>query len=121
MFQNIKESPLKLPSHLSGEVKDLVAKLMNRASQMRLGMGREGAEEVKNHPWFKSIDWSIVESRKLPVPKPEMKPVEDKEISAERLGKDEAEKEYIEGWDFQVNGLCVEVIMELILRHSVHH
>lgn len=96
---------MKLPSHLSGEAKDLVAKLMSRAPQMRLGMGKKGAEEIKSHPWFKSIDWSEAESRKLPVPRLEMKSVEDREISAERLGRDEAEKEYIEGWDFQGSGI----------------
>jgi serine/threonine protein kinase len=101
MFQNIRQSPLRLPTHLSEEAKDLIKKLMDRTPTMRLGMGKQGTEEVKVHLWFKSIDWEAALNKELPVKKLEVEPIVDNKINTEVLGKNEDDTKYIEGWDFQ--------------------
>ena len=35
---------------------------------MRLGSGERDAQEVKEHPFFSSIDWNKLEQGLLPVP-----------------------------------------------------
>ena len=101
MFQNIKEGSLKFPLYLSEEAKDLIKKLMHRTPRARLGMRKKGVEEIKSHPWFKSINWKVAMDRGLPVEKPEIKPIIDDKISTEVLGKNGDDTKYIEGWDFQ--------------------
>jgi serine/threonine protein kinase len=55
---------------MSAEAKNLIVTLLNRNPSNRLGASEEGAEEIKRHPFFATIDWSIVKKRGLPVPPP---------------------------------------------------
>jgi serine/threonine protein kinase len=43
-------------AQISEEAKDLIKKLMRVTPEARLGA--KGFEEIKNHPFFKSIDWN---------------------------------------------------------------
>ena len=60
-FHNIIHQPLEFPSApaTSAELKDLLRKLLQRDPSQRLGT-RGGAEEVKNHPFFKTTDWALL-------------------------------------------------------------
>ena len=60
-FHNIIHQPLECPSApaVSGELKDLLRKLLQRDPSQRLGT-KGGAEEVKNHPFFKTTDWALL-------------------------------------------------------------
>ena len=80
LIRNIQTAPLKLPSFLSKELKSLLIALLNRNPQKRLGSGKEGAEEIKAHPWFKGIKWKDVMQRKLTPPKPLIRPIVKKTI-----------------------------------------
>ena len=59
------------PEHFSEEAKDILKGLLNRDPEKRLGASREGAEEIKRHPFFKDIDWDALYHRKVV---PEFKP-----------------------------------------------
>lgn len=49
-----------------------------RNPKRRLGYGKSGVENVKNHEFFKGIDWNKVREKSLRVPfKPKMKDEED--------------------------------------------
>ena len=48
-----------LPPAASSELKDLLQRLLRRDPSQRLGT-RGGAEEVKAHPWFSSVDWALL-------------------------------------------------------------
>jgi len=39
------------------DAKDMLTKLLNRDPEKRLGFGRRGTEDVKNHAFFKNMDW----------------------------------------------------------------
>jgi len=58
---------LKIPKHLSEECKDLIAKLLQRDPEKRLGFEKDG-ESVREHPWFRDIDWQKVYNRELKPP-----------------------------------------------------
>jgi len=42
--------------------------LLDKNPQTRLGCGPEGAKEVKEHPFFKSIDWELLEKKECQPP-----------------------------------------------------
>jgi len=57
---------------MSVEAKNLIVHLLNRNPSKRLGAGEQGANEIKRHPFFASVDWSLVTKRGLKVTKPQM-------------------------------------------------
>jgi len=61
LYENIRAGPLKLPSFLSVEARELLIALLNRNPKRRLGSGPGGAEEIKQHIFFNNIDWHLVE------------------------------------------------------------
>jgi len=50
---------------LSSEARDLIVKLLDRNVETRLGCGPQGAEELKRHPFFRSLNWKAVLKKKL--------------------------------------------------------
>nr|AML77401.1 putative LOV domain-containing protein [Quassia amara] len=60
-FANILHKDLKFPStkSVSLHAKQLMFRLLNRDPKNRLGL-REGANEVKKHPFFKGVNWALV-------------------------------------------------------------
>ena len=50
------------------ELKDLVRRLLVHAPAQRLCMGKDGAGDLKAHPWFNGFDWEAFQQQKLPAP-----------------------------------------------------
>ncbi len=48
-------------------------KLLNRNPFKRLGAGKKGADEIKEHPFLATINWEEAMQRRLNVPKPYIK------------------------------------------------
>jgi len=44
---------------VSFSAKQLMYRLLNRDPKSRLG-SREGANEIKNHPFFRGVNWALV-------------------------------------------------------------
>ncbi|XP_045519445.1 ribosomal protein S6 kinase-like 1 isoform X2 [Pieris brassicae] len=51
---------LQLPEDLSVEVESLLTQLLTYEPSERLGGGTDGINEIKEHPYFKHIDWQHV-------------------------------------------------------------
>ena len=68
LFKNIKTANLKYPSILSHNAVSLLKSLFVKDPNDRLGSGPKGAEEIKSHSFFKSIDWKIILNRKIKPP-----------------------------------------------------
>nr|AML77380.1 putative LOV domain-containing protein [Euploca racemosa] len=60
-FTNILQKDMKFPSSIkvSLQAKQLIYRLLHRDPKNRLG-SREGANEVKKHPFFQGINWALV-------------------------------------------------------------
>ena len=63
LYDNILNAPLKMPTKLSGDCQDLLKKLLRRNAQERLGANK-GFDEIRRHPWFKTVNWKDVYLRK---------------------------------------------------------
>ncbi|XP_075450688.1 cAMP-dependent protein kinase catalytic subunit PRKX isoform X2 [Ascaphus truei] len=68
IYQKILAGKIDFPRHLDLYVKDLIKKLLVVDRTRRLGNMKNGAEDVKRHRWFRSIDWDAVPQRKLKSP-----------------------------------------------------
>ncbi|EAS01377.2 Serine/Threonine kinase domain protein (macronuclear) [Tetrahymena thermophila SB210] len=66
VFNSVQNKRLNKPSGLSQEGWDFIQKLMCKDPSKRLGT--QSSDEVKNHPWFKNINWEDVYQKKLKVP-----------------------------------------------------
>ncbi|CAG9817425.1 unnamed protein product [Phaedon cochleariae] len=67
-IEKILRVKLNLPPYLTGDARDLVRKLLKRQVPSRLGAAPEDAQAVKQHQFFKHINWDDVLSRKLDPP-----------------------------------------------------
>lgn len=69
-FHNIIHQALEFPAVpvTSAELKDLLRRLLQRDPSLRLGT-RGGAEEVKAHAFFKTIDWALLRWEEAPLAK----------------------------------------------------
>jgi hypothetical protein len=78
MYQKILNGELRFPSYVSADAQSLLEGLLTRDVEKRLGSGATGGENVKKHPFFKSIDWEKLESKTLDPPfKPKVKSTTD--------------------------------------------
>ena len=64
----IYEQQVKYPHNLNKNAKDLIAKFLVINPNERLGSGPEGSEDIKNHPFFKGINWEDAYKRKIKPP-----------------------------------------------------
>nr|AML77212.1 putative LOV domain-containing protein [Buddleja sp. BC-2016] len=83
-FANILHKDLKFPRNkeVSLEAKQLMYRLLHRDPKNRLG-SREGANEVKNHSFFRGINWALVRCVNPPTLDAPIFKVEDKDIDSE--------------------------------------
>lgn len=74
LFEKIvKEKPV-FTERFTDEAKDLVSKLLDKNPKTRLGCGPNGAEDIKNHPFFENVDWDTVMNKTFEMPPPPHRP-----------------------------------------------
>lgn len=73
-FQNILQRNISWPEDMSPEARDLIDKLLALDPRQRLGFN--GAEEIKSHPFFKSINWKTILTQE-PYFKPKIENLQD--------------------------------------------
>jgi serine/threonine protein kinase len=59
---------LNFPSYLSPMVRDFLSSLLDVDDTTRLGVGKDGANEVKRHPFFRGLDWEMLEQKQIEPP-----------------------------------------------------
>ncbi|XP_052183460.1 serine/threonine-protein kinase AtPK2/AtPK19-like [Diospyros lotus] len=69
--EKIIKERVKLPPRLTSEAHSLLKGLLQKEPSRRLGRGPKGADEIKNHKWFRSINWKKLDAREL---EPKFKP-----------------------------------------------
>ncbi|EGG21580.1 putative protein serine/threonine kinase [Cavenderia fasciculata] len=68
MTKLILTAPLKFPPGISKNATSLVSMLLNRDPQKRLGSGESDVEEIKTHPFFRSVNWQKVLNKEVDPP-----------------------------------------------------
>ncbi|KAL1123727.1 hypothetical protein AAG570_001500 [Ranatra chinensis] len=68
IYEKILSGKIEWSRHLDPIAKDLVKKLLVQDRTKRLGNMKNGAEDIKRHRWFKSVDWQDVIRRRMKPP-----------------------------------------------------
>lgn len=76
------------PAYLSSSAQSLLKALLTREASKRLGHGAQGSADIKAHPFFKAINWTALEQRRVPSPfKPTLKCIDSVENFDKVRGK----------------------------------
>lgn len=67
MYDNILYGELEFPDEVSDDAADLICKLLEKDPTMRLG-GLTGIDEIKGHPFFNGVKWSLADLQKQKMP-----------------------------------------------------
>ena len=68
IFYNIEFGELKIPNFIPKEAGELLKRLLERNPAKRLGGGKRDALEIKEHPYFKDVDWKKMYEKKIKPP-----------------------------------------------------
>ena len=68
IFHNIEFGELKIPNYISKNTADLLRKLLERDPLKRLGGSKKDAQEIKEHPYFKDVDWIKKKKKEIKPP-----------------------------------------------------
>ncbi|CAL8089995.1 unnamed protein product [Calicophoron daubneyi] len=68
LFSNILHHNVSYPKSLSKEATSLCKGLLVKSPESRLGCGHEGRNEVKEHIFFRRLDWDKIERRMVQPP-----------------------------------------------------
>ena len=109
LFKNIlekDENEIFFPDYISKECQNFIKSLLSKNPEKRLGNLKD-AFEIKNHPYFKDVNWNKVYYKNLPVPKYKIYNNKNCLYKQPRLfqnddnvNKEQIEKNHINGWSF---------------------
>lgn len=65
LFNKIIAVNYKMPSSFSGDLKDLIKNMLQADLSKRYGNMKNGVKDIKNHKWFREINWMAILNRKV--------------------------------------------------------
>lgn len=68
IYQKILANKIEFPRHFDLNAKDLIKKLLTPDRTKRFGCLKNGAEDIKQHKWFKGVEWDRMLQRKVKPP-----------------------------------------------------
>ncbi|EDV23199.1 uncharacterized protein TRIADDRAFT_27989, partial [Trichoplax adhaerens] len=68
MYDNILHKPLKLRTNITSSARDILEGLLQKKRELRLGAGEGDFKDIKNHAFFRSINWTDLERKKIKPP-----------------------------------------------------
>ena len=68
MSLKIYEKKIAFPNNIDKDAEDLIKKLLVINPKKRLGYGPNGSDDIKNHPFFKGVDWNLAYEKKIDPP-----------------------------------------------------
>lgn len=67
IYQNILKGKVRFPKDMDRDAKSLIKNLLVADVSKRLGMLRNGVEDIKQHRWVGKIDMKQLLSKKIPM------------------------------------------------------
>jgi len=68
IYTNILKGKIKFPRDFDKNAKSLVKHLLVADVTLRYGCLKNGSNDIKDHRWFKNLDWYKLSVKKLPAP-----------------------------------------------------
>jgi len=68
IYEKILGGRIQFPAHFDPNAKDLIRKLLAADRTRRLGNLKGGAADIKNHKWFRGVDWEQLYQKKIVAP-----------------------------------------------------
>ncbi|KAI8076858.1 kinase-like domain-containing protein, partial [Halteromyces radiatus] len=73
LYRRVLEDPLDIPEDMPMATADLILGLLEREPEERLGCGHMfdnqlGFEDIRQHPYFSSLDWNDIYHKRMPAP-----------------------------------------------------
>jgi protein kinase A len=68
LYEAVLEGHIRYPSHFDPKAMDLIQKLCTSDVAQRYGAMKNGAEDIKSHPWFVGVDWQKLYNRRIRPP-----------------------------------------------------
>lgn len=68
MFRKILEKPVKMRPEFSNDARSLINGLLAVKTHNRIGCSDLGADEIKYHEFFRSINWTMLKDKKIEPP-----------------------------------------------------
>jgi RAC serine/threonine-protein kinase len=65
LFELILTGTVRFPNRMTPDAKDLLAKLLVRSPQERLGGGPDDAAEIMHHAFFADMDWEALYKKQV--------------------------------------------------------
>ena len=74
LYKKIVQNDVKYPKKVGPQALDLIRKLLHPSQTERLGSMKNGADDVKKHPFFRKLAWQSLLAKKIEAPfKPTIK------------------------------------------------
>ncbi|XP_050514550.1 cGMP-dependent protein kinase 1-like [Diabrotica virgifera virgifera] len=91
---------IPFPTYINLKARHLVEKLCRPVPSERMGMQKNGIQDVKNHKWFLGVDWQKMQKMEIPSPfKPKLEgPTDTKYFDNFKKDSDKTPEE-LSGWD----------------------
>ena len=68
IFHNIEFEELKIPEFIQPDTASLLKGLLQKDPRKRLGGGNRDALEIKEHPYFRDVNWDDVYNKRIRPP-----------------------------------------------------
>lgn len=68
IYKKITVGVYVFPECIYPSARDLISKMIEPDMSKRLGCMANAAKDIKDHNWFKGVDWKVVEGKQIPPP-----------------------------------------------------
>ncbi|EGR29371.1 protein kinase domain protein [Ichthyophthirius multifiliis] len=101
LYYYIQNKEVKFPSYLSENAKNLISALLHKNPEERLGKG--GSQEVKQHPFFKQINWFDIKQKIFQLPKPDLPKIVNQKIDLKQKVSKLKQENQLQDWYYYNN------------------